>query len=133
MYFAWKDEYSVNIEEIDEQHKKIFEIGRNVSNLVFTADESYSKEIVLSIFEELKRYTEFHFEFEEGLMKEKDYAHYETHRQEHKILINGIRKIEENSQDKLEKDTLIELINFIFVWISNHILISDRKFKDILK
>lgn len=132
MYFAWKEEYSVYIDEIDEQHKKIFEIGRKVSNMIFAKDENYSKEDVLSILEELNSYTEFHFKFEEDMMKEYGYAHYETHKHEHEILIEGIQKIEWNSLEKLQKDTLMELINFIFVWISNHILNSDKKYSDLI-
>ena len=33
MYFEWKDEYSVNVAEIDKQHRRLFEIGARLYDL----------------------------------------------------------------------------------------------------
>ena len=57
---------------------------------------------------------------------------YETHKYEHDMLTETIKKIETNSSGALQKETLMELINFIFDWISNHILKGDIKYKDFL-
>lgn len=132
MYFAWKEEYSVNIKEIDEQHKKLFEIGRRVSNMIFSNSNSYSNEDIISIFHDLKNYTEFHFRFEEELLREHGYAHFESHKNEHEMLVERIRKMEVNISENIEKVTLTELINIIFDWISKHILKGDKKYMDLL-
>lgn len=128
MYFAWNKEYSVDNEEIDNQHKKFFEIGEKVSNIIFANEASYRKEDVMSILYELKDYTRFHFSFEETLMKKYGYAHYETHKNEHNLFVEKIKKIEGSDTENLPEETIIELINFIFEWISGHILKSDKKY-----
>jgi len=132
VYFAWKEEYSVNIEAIDNQHKKLFEIGRKVSHLIFSNDTLVNNEDIVNIFNELKKYTEFHFRFEEKLLQENGYAHYVTHKYEHDLLIEKIKKIESNNSGSLQKEILMELINFVFEWISNHIVKGDMKYKDFL-
>ena len=61
----WKDDYSIGIEQIHEQHKMPFEIaGRAYSLLTndFCTDK-YDK--ILEIIEELKNYTIFHFRCED--------------------------------------------------------------------
>ncbi len=129
MYFAWKNEYSMEIKTIDDQHKKLFEIGRRVSDYVFSNDLPVGREEVVSILLDLKAYTEFHFKFEEKLMAEYGYPYYGTHKNEHDMIIGRIQKLEDGISDLIQKETLMELINFIFEWISKHILKDDKKYK----
>lgn len=132
MYFAWKDEYCIGIEEIDNQHRKLFEIGRRVSGMLFSNDASYSNEDIIKIIIELKEYTEFHFQTEELYMRNSGYVHFETHLIEHIQLIEKVRRMEEKYSETLSKDTLMELINLIYDWITVHILKNDKKLKELI-
>lgn len=52
----WKDEFSIGIDEIDEQHKKIFDIANEAYDLLkdeFTIDK-YDR--ITELLEELKNY-----------------------------------------------------------------------------
>ena len=63
----WKDEYSVGIDVIDEQHKKLFEISEVLANAI---EINEIKDILLF----LENYMEFHFNTEEALMKKYGYT-----------------------------------------------------------
>jgi hemerythrin len=127
MIFQWKNEYGISIREIDEQHKKLFEIGRRISNYVFLRELSDKNEDISVIFNELKMYTDFHFKCEEKLMDEYSYPYFKTHKNEHDMLIEKIQKIEDKFSGQVQREALMELVNLVFDWISNHILISDKK------
>ena len=58
----WKQEYSVNIKEIDQQHRKLFDL----INLLYDSSLLNEKEDILEkIFVELKDYAFVHFKDEE--------------------------------------------------------------------
>jgi hemerythrin len=130
MYFDWKEEYSVNVSEIDEQHKKLFEIGGRIYDLVQADDEFDHYDEILTILEELKNYTIFHFDFEENLMKQYGYEEVDTHKFEHVFLIKKLQKLNNEDIDTKQKKVKIELITFIADWIAGHILKTDMKYKE---
>ena len=132
MYFEWKDKYSIDVKEIDDQHKKMFELGGKISCLVFdNGAENYLNEI-LSIIEKLREYTKYHFKYEEEHMELNGYVHQHTHRIQNSYLLERIDKIEDKMISNRQQETLIEMINFILDWISKHILKEDMKYKEFL-
>lgn len=133
MYFTWKNEYSVGIQEIDGQHQKLFEIGRRVSNLLFSQDVSVSNEDILSVFHDLKEYAKYHFSYEEELIQKYGYPFFKIHKKEHDMIIERMQKTESTASESMQKDKLMGLMNLIFDWISHHILIEDKKYEAYLK
>ncbi|HCJ57592.1 bacteriohemerythrin [Lutispora sp.] len=128
--FGWKDAYSVNVNEIDEQHKELFRIAGKIYDLVHTdADYDHFDE-VMSILQKLKEYTLYHFQHEEKLMEKYGYRETDSHKIEHLFLIKKLQKFEKDDIDMERKDSIIELITFVSDWISGHILKTDMKYKD---
>lgn len=130
MHFVWKDEFSINIREIDNQHKRLFEIGRKITDLVLSNNSNLDTKEVVLIFNELKAYTKYHFKYEEEHMLKSDYPFYETHKNQHEMLIKRILDIESSSSGNMTNETLMVLIDFVFEWIIHHILKSDIKYKE---
>lgn len=130
MYFDWKEIYSVNVEEIDKQHKKLFEIGGRIYDLVQSDDEYDHYDEILVILEELKDYTIFHFDYEEKLMKQYGFEEAEIHSFEHIFFMKKLKKLESLDIDTKQKKVMMELITFIADWISGHILKSDMKYSE---
>ena len=130
MYFEWKDGYSVNIAEIDKQHKKLFEIGGRISDLVLSKDEYDQYDEIISILQELKDYTIYHFEYEEKLMSRYGYAELDGHRFEHMFLTKKIKKFENVEIDADQKAAIVEIIAFVSDWIAGHILKTDLKYRE---
>ncbi len=125
MVFGWKESYSVNVAEIDRQHRKIFEIGARISELAeLKGDYDYYDEIML-ILEELKDYTVYHFSFEEKLMKQYGYDEYESQQIEHSFFIKKLERILRKDIDAQQNETINEMVMFVADWITAHILKRD--------
>lgn len=129
MYFGWKDMYSVNVHEIDKQHKKLFEIGGRISDLVLADDNYDHYDEIMTILDELKEYTVYHFQYEEKLMEEYSYHEMDAHRIEHLFLLKKLQRLQKKDIDIQQKEAVVELITFISDWIAEHILKSDMKYK----
>lgn len=130
MYFGWKDAYSVNVGEIDKQHKKLFEIGGKISDLVLANDEFDHFDEIMAILEELKEYTIYHFDYEEKLMEKYGFEESDSHKFEHLFLVKKLQKLQDKDFDLNQKDAVVNLITFISDWIAGHILKTDMKYKE---
>ncbi|RKD33921.1 bacteriohemerythrin [Thermohalobacter berrensis] len=130
MLFKWKDKYSVNIKEVDKQHKKLFEIGNELYTLVSLNDGIDRYDEIMKIIEELKDYAIYHFNYEEKLMKEYGYEEFNDHKQQHDAFVNKILDIEKQDIDGKQNIITMDILNFIADWIEKHIIKSDLKYKD---
>jgi len=130
MYFEWKDSYSVNVAEIDKQHRKMFEIGGRISDLVLANDGYDHYDEIMSILQELTEYTVYHFDFEEKLMEQHGYKDLDSHKFEHIFLTKKISKLQGKDIDTDQKNATVDLIAFVSDWIAGHILQTDMKYKD---
>ncbi len=126
----WKAEYNMDIEKIDAQHKEMFDIGKRISKLLFDNDNNEHSQEISIIIKELKQYTENHFLLEEQFMKENNYIHYHTHKTEHEFIIQKLAAFEDVPSGNMQNEMLTEMIDFVFVWISDHILYEDMKYKN---
>jgi len=78
------------------------------------------------IFQELKHYAFDHFKEEEALMAQYDFPDLENHQREHQAFRDYIDELEKSH--KLDSEAIMELILFFMKWITNHIMISDKKY-----
>ncbi|HEX9059578.1 MAG TPA: bacteriohemerythrin [Clostridia bacterium] len=130
MALKWKDTFSCNIHEIDNQHKKLFQIGSNLFELASLKDNADHYDEIMKIINELKDYTIYHFNYEEKLMEEHFYRNYAEHKIEHEAFIKAITKIENSDLDAHQSASVMKLIIFISDWITSHILKTDIQYKD---
>lgn len=128
--FQWKDRYSLNIPEIDSQHKRLFEIGEHAYELASLNDDFDHFDEIISIVNELLDYTQYHFGYEEKLMERLNYPDLDDHISSHKFYIDKIRSITDSRVDDDQQKALLDILDFLAEWISSHILISDRKYMD---
>lgn len=132
MSFKWKDSYSINIAEIDEQHKKLFEIGDRVYDIVLLDDDYDHYDEIVEIIEELRDYTIYHFEYEEKMLQKHGYNELEFQHFQHSFFVKRLEKIVSKDIDEDQKETTKEIIEFLADWITNHILQSDMKYSHFL-
>jgi len=126
---TWTEEYSVGIEEIDQQHKKLI---RLTNGLYDAMKQGRGKDSLLLLLEELLEYTQYHFSIEEELFERYNYVAKEVHIKEHDHLKNKVQQL--NVTIRTGKGVLtIEVFNFLKDWINHHILTVDRLYKDKLK
>ena len=76
----WKNEYSVDIQSIDKQHKKLFDM---INQLHDAMKSGVGAKLVPVILNSLVSYTRDHFANEENLMRQAAYPTYANHKAEH--------------------------------------------------
>lgn len=81
---AWCSEFSVNVNEIDTQHRKMLEL---VNNLHSAVEACLDKKDLQDLLVELVDFTHMHFLTEEQLMKKYDYPQFAMHHKEHRMLL----------------------------------------------
>ncbi|MDF2858452.1 MAG: bacteriohemerythrin [Neobacillus sp.] len=133
MAFKWKDRYSLDIAVIDEQHKKLFEIGNRAYDLAILNDSYDHFDEILSIVNELLDYTKYHFEYEEELMKKYNYEGLIHQHNEHAFYVDKVTSLSQEKIDANQQKSVLDILDFLSEWISSHILISDRKYVDAIK
>jgi len=117
----WKDENSVGVEEVDQQHKELFKIYNHLANL---PQDKYSQQEFGKAIENLASYAEYHFRFEEEFYKD-DQELYNTHRRKH---FDFIKKVISLSGKPKNPDVVAdELLCFTSLWLVTHILNEDKE------
>jgi hemerythrin len=121
----WDDKFSVGVEMIDEQHKKLFEIGNRAYQLLNNEIyiDKYNK--IVSILHELIDYTEYHFNWEEEYMISIGYKRMFTQKVEHDGFIKELKNINYDRIDRDQNNYIKEILDFLFTWITEHILDKD--------
>ncbi len=125
---TWSNEYSVNIQGFDSQHKKIVDL---INELHSAMREARGKDVVGKILNELTSYTVFHFAAEEKIMKEHNYPGYNSQKGEHEKLTKQVVSLVDDY--KSGKTVLSqEVLQFLKDWLINHIMGSDKKYSEYL-
>ncbi len=130
MYFEWKESYSVNVAEIDIQHKKMFEIGGRIVDLLLAKDGYDHYDEIITILQELADYTVYHFGFEEELLEQYGYKELDSQKIEHTFFIKKLEKFRKKDIDADQKSVSTDLVAFVSDWITSHILTADFKYRD---
>lgn len=123
---SWKEEYSIGVEMIDEQHKHLFAIGNRIYDLLenYILEDKYDK--IILIIDELKQYTKYHFGSEEQYMLQIKYPKYFSQKVEHDDFISKLEEVEFKDIDENQDKYLRDLLTFVFNWILEHILKKDK-------
>ncbi len=118
----WDESLSVQVQEIDEDHRKLVDLF-NILNHAVTAGDSL--QYIEAELEELINCTIWHFSHEERLMIRYDYEDFTEHKTDHQDLIDSARELQ---QKFLQTNQLSdEDISFLEHWLTGHILSADMK------
>lgn len=118
----WRDEYSLGIPEIDNQHKTLIGLFDAIEEAV-KQGESWST--TYFHIAELRDFARFHFACEEALMRVFDFPDSSLHTAEHTHFLKFLSEMENSSLRKsVEKD----LVKLLRSWVTKHIVGSDRDF-----
>lgn len=131
MLLKWDDAIITGIEEIDEQHRELFE---KINHLIETLEVDGSDENFFNAINYLKEYAFNHFSSEEKYFEEYDYPEKEEHKDEHRLFEKKIIEIEEKGKIFGSAIHLsIELNAYLLNWWYIHIKNFDKKLAKFLK
>lgn len=126
--FSWDNSYSVNIREIDEQHKVLIKL---INNLHDSMKVGKGKEALGPILNELVDYTVYHFGHEEKLFTDNGYPESSQHKAVHAKLVEQVKAIKKDYESGNAVMT-IEVMHFLKDWLSGHIMGTDKKYSSFL-
>lgn len=123
-FFAWKEEYAVGIETIDQDHRRMLSLVNNLKAAALCrTGEAFERQIL----QELVDYTHYHFQREEKLMEEYGYPDLEGHKAQHDQMIIQVdtfmRRYEERG-----REALAEVVEYLKQWLLQHVNGTDKKF-----
>lgn len=124
LLFEWDDDYTVGIEEIDDQHKALIAMLNSLHRAIVDKRGSVTARKIL---DQLADYTRTHFILEESLMRVMHYPGFDLHKEQHIELIKQVSDL----QEKLDNGGVsitFELLHFLKVWLSQHINESDKRY-----
>ncbi|MCW9024301.1 MAG: bacteriohemerythrin [Gammaproteobacteria bacterium] len=128
-FLQWKDEYSVGIESIDRDHKKLISLINQLQTAVdYSTDEEFEREALDAALD----YTRHHFELEENMMSENGYPEYEAHKAEHQKMIDKVNTLM-GSYAQNPHNTLHDAQVFLKEWLIHHINGTDQKYSGFLR
>ncbi len=118
----WRPDLSVGIDFIDTGHEKLVELIIEMSGLMRSAQDHHA---ALEKLDEIIEFTRQHFQLEERLMAESDYAEFDRHKHTHETLLSDVvahrQRLAAGEQDA-PRDT----VNFLEHWLMDHMLESDK-------
>ncbi|MCI4626323.1 MAG: bacteriohemerythrin, partial [Candidatus Magnetoovum sp. WYHC-5] len=123
-FVDWSDDFSVNIEKFDTQHKKLFDM---VNELYSAMRKGLAKDALDGILTKLVEYTDMHFKEEEIMMEKHGYPDFPNHKKMHENLKQQVLAFYKDfKQGKATIST--QIMNFLKDWLANHILKTDTKY-----
>ncbi len=127
-FVEWKDDYSVGIDSIDQQHKKLLNL---INQLQTAVDYSTGEQFEREALDELVDYTKTHFTYEEGLMRDNDYPDFEPHKAQHEKMFEKVREVlAEYEQD--QDTAMANVAEYLKDWLINHINGTDKEYSSYL-
>lgn len=122
----WEPKYSVNVEELDVQHRSLFDILNHVVDNYESATND-----LLPVIDDLVKYLSYHFHQELMVMKNASYPNFFSHSQEHQKFTEQILEFIKSYKTGNTKLTS-EMLSFLSSWIRDHTLKVDKQYGDYL-
>ena len=127
-FFKWKDEFSVNDNDMDRQHQIFLETLNQIYSAVGKVDffDVFDRSVST-----LQTYIEYHFKEEEMLCAASGYPHLERQKKQHeyfRVVVNDLV----DSRHTIEAKDLCSLLMFMRDWFLKHILEEDQGYADFI-
>lgn len=128
----WEEQQlSLEIREIDSQHKELINILQQANDLNF-ANEKRVYSFIPGIIKKMYYYSQFHFSYEEEHMAKNDYPALQEHQNWHRTFFSETKTFADKYNNGKSVELVGEIVFFLKDWTINHILTEDKKYKDYL-
>jgi len=123
-YLKWTDKFSVNVKEIDEQHKTLIEMLATLHEALLSDKGLKIQKMVIN---KMLDYADSHFETEERYMVQFNFPGYQQHKSEHDKFRAEALSLKEHVEN-VGFVLSVDILRFLREWLQNHILITDMKY-----
>ena len=126
---TWSDKYSIQLNIIDQQHKKWIDF----INILYKAYKAKAeKKEMEEHISKLLDYTDYHFGFEEKYLEDFNCGNLENHKANHAEFVATIKKYQQRYKVD-DQDAVYKLIIYLNNWILNHIQTEDKRYVECFK
>jgi len=118
--FVWQDHYLLGNQNIDQQHKQLFELA---NKMVACSNNNDLTHHAMLLYKHVRQ----HFREEESFMKSHGYPDYQIHVDTHNLMLSKLVAVSEKiKHGEWQQQQVLE---FMREWI-NHILDEDAAIND---
>jgi len=125
----WRNEFSVGVEEMDRQHKKLLAM---INRLIEEQHSLTDRKTIAELLDGMIEYAQEHFRAEEYLMAEYDYDRKTWQEMRHKEFIDKTLSFM-TAADIGPNILSVALLDFLSSWLVNHILTEDMQYKEFFR
>ncbi|MDQ3059098.1 MAG: bacteriohemerythrin [Pseudomonadota bacterium] len=125
----WNDDFSVGLDEVDEQHQWLFEATNRLHDEM--NKEVHSRAVIGEILEGLMDYTMNHFIMEEELFERYGYPQAQAHKALHDKFTASIMSTLMDFEDGADIEN--EVLEILKNWLVQHIMKTDTAYVPFFK
>ena len=134
--FVWKDEYSVGIQLIDEQHKMFFQMANRIFDFLNEKSEAMQKrKTLINLLNNLENYALYHLSTEEEYFNQFHYADAVPHIAAHDHYRGVMKKLFNDARQEGAdvKSMAKAAAEYVGNWLSEHILVMDKGYTKVFR
>ncbi len=125
----WNDRLLTGVERLDDDHKKVLEIMRELQKTIQNQDYDRSS----TLFDALLEAGAAHFEYEEAFLAKAHYPYIEEHIQFHHDLVQKVKAVRAMCNDAEKRDDLEENFQIMAQFLIDDVIAGDQQFKAYLE
>jgi hemerythrin len=130
MVIEWKEDLATGNEEIDTQHKELFQ---QFNNLQTACNQGRGRKELYNMMIFLDDYVTSHFAMEEHLQIKYAYPGYQTHKEEHDSFLNNFKQLVDRFYRKGATPTLVIQTDLTMInWLIRHVNERDKALANFL-
>lgn len=131
MAIQWRESLAIGIDEIDNQHKQLFEA---IDKLFTACSQGKGRQEVSNTIDFLEDYTIKHFTDEENHHIRSSYPERVAHKQIHDKFLKNFQNLKQQFENEGPSIIFVSTINKTVVdWLINHIGQADKAFGEYMK
>lgn len=121
----WKEQFSVENEELDRQHRKLFELVNRILESMKT-EKANDTVFISDILNQLYDYTQYHFKAEEKEFAGTQYPLTTVHIKAHRDFTQKVRDMISNKGKIVPALNAINIAQTANKWIMEHVIRFDK-------
>lgn len=130
--YEMKDEYLTGIEQIDEEHRMLFQIAEETYQLQKNEFIPDKYDQIKELLHKLRDYTVMHFAHEEAYMESIQYKKMFTQKMQHAEFIKWLDEQELDGEgvdgEYEDQDKVVgDILKYLVDWLITHILETDKQ------
>lgn len=126
----WSSKYSVGVEALDRDHLVLISLLNQIDEAKrFRTDEATVGQIMGTFVENALG----HFRREEKLMEKSRYPELSEHKKTHRSIERQLKNLLAKHERALDPVVSEEITNFLCLWLDDHLLNVDMRYKGFLE